>query len=452
MEQNKQSAEFNRMTVLNFRMMDATTLQALASDLSLALTPTALFHTQQYFAMREGRDPTVGELRFLNALARTLYHSPYSIRMAAASGDEELSRALLDLSHKRASLFATPDPTLLEALGTAGEFLQHSGVFPYTDLFYADTAGGLAAACRAQTLTLVAELAHTSAAILRQPPQIPPSHGMLLLLSPGGERPFATEISLFLAHVRELAITPIALIGAEGILPHLLSFGGVALDLAAIEGYDPTRAPSQLLGLGEGKLLLLCEEKDIAALRGAPPQLATIGALTHSGRLQLREGLTLPVSMELAFLQYFGAQRPFSPELKRPEKLNPSLAFAQNADELLLGAEIEGDAESALLLFATKAFEKGAALDRAVFSTALLLPAEPTPDILNTAFSQLAGFHRACCELTLPSVHNRLILDGTLSSPVLAVWLAAAKVAPREGVATPQDWESARQLFFGKAD
>ena len=64
MNHDRNTEQFTRQTVLNFRFFDEKALSALAADLSLSLAPQQLLLCRDHFLMREHRDPTVGELRF----------------------------------------------------------------------------------------------------------------------------------------------------------------------------------------------------------------------------------------------------------------------------------------------------------------------------------------------------------------------------------------------------
>ena len=62
-------AEKTRQTVFNFCLFDENALSALKSDLALSLPIEALLLCRDHFRFFERRDPTVGDLRFLDALA-----------------------------------------------------------------------------------------------------------------------------------------------------------------------------------------------------------------------------------------------------------------------------------------------------------------------------------------------------------------------------------------------
>ena len=70
MNEERNTAEFTRQTVLNFRFLDAKAMGALRADLGLALSDAALYLCREHFRLQEGRDPTVRELLFLSAYTR----------------------------------------------------------------------------------------------------------------------------------------------------------------------------------------------------------------------------------------------------------------------------------------------------------------------------------------------------------------------------------------------
>ena len=444
---DRNTAEFYRMTVTNFRSLDPQTFSAIKGDLGLCLTLDALQYICRYYAAREGRDPTVGELCFLDALAQTLCSMPDALRIKDVSGEENATRSFRDILRKREQLASSNAPTLPELMDTLPRYLARSGFTAANDRVYCATSAELATRCQGTPPTLVLELAHTAAALLPTPKPTYLEKTVLALLAPTGNAPFSTEIAQLLCAPEASYLSALALTGAEGILPHLLKCNGVQLDTAKLQGFDPDKGPAMLTKLGTNALLLCIAPQALPALLAYTPALTPLGTLTQSNRLQLHHGVQPILSLEMPLLR----------SLKKPHELTltitpdvaatlPTPSLVQNSDTLLIGLELESNAAEGLAALAGAAYQNGADLRHCTLCEVLELPFG-NAKALPLALSLLLGAHRAAAELLLP-MGDRRILCTQSNTPRLSLFLTAPRREART-VEIPHDFAAARALYYG---
>ena len=443
---DRQSAEFNRLTVRDFPLLGPNDLQAVAADLELTLPLPALVRCQHAFGVRERRDPTVGELRFLGAVAKLWRTLPTSAYIGEIDAGEEEVRVWRDICRKRAELCDDALPTLADVMDVAPRYLARAG-FPAEEkrLFCgrtAETAANAAAPEIALTLGAV------TAAVADRPAPSAFPRAALLLLSPTGNAPFADEIRAFFTALPDLPLTPLALPGAEGMLPHLLRPDGVTLDTAAIPGFDAAKGPAGLAEVGRDALLLAAPEGALGTLFASGAPLSLIGTTAPTGRMQIRHGVETTLSLDLSLIRSMQIMHTVTLTPAYAPEIAPSApVFAETADKLLGGTAVEGEAEAAVLALATEAFRRGADLTRATLTAALETPIGHTG--ADRALRLSMGLHRAVAELTLPVAAPRL-LSTAGGTPRLSVFLCAPKGPARGEIAAPADFVEARTLFYGE--
>ena len=447
-EQSRDTAAFYTLTVNHFRLFSPIDLQRLCADLQLSLTPATLARIQYVFRTRELRDPTTGELCFLSALARLFYKMPGSARLCVQQGSPEHLRIFRDLFAKWDALGECTAPTLPEAMDVTSRYLARAGIRARANGLYCGRATELAALSQGAFPSLALELSHTAAALTDASVPNIPQNGMLLLLSPTNKAAFADEIAAFLQANRDKQLIPLATPEQEGLFPHLLRFGGVILDSAAIPRFDPDKGPASLLKRGKGTFLFLAPQGAVSALFATGAPLSLIGTLAPTGKLQIHHGAQNLLSLDLSLLR--SMQGMHDAALHLPATTEQSFSdpkFTENADTLLCGTEITSGAEQALLSLCTEAARHGADLSRATLTAALELPLDAGTETLCAALPLLLGYHRAAAELALPAVHHRQILVSE-KTPRLSVFLCAPKGAARD-LELPCDWQTARKTFFG---
>jgi hypothetical protein len=445
---DRNTAEFHRMTVTNFCLLDAATLEAIKADLGLCLTLDALCYIQQHYASRERHDPTVGELCFLDALARNLCSTPGSIRIKDVTGDRDSVRSFRDIQSKREQLRDPPSPTLPELMDTLPRYLARSGFPRANDNLLCATSAELAMRCNGIPPKLVLELTHTAAALLPAPKPSYLAKTVLAMLSPTGDAAFADEIAQLLSLPEAAYLSPMALPGAEGILPHLLKCSGIQLDTAKLAGFDPDKGPAMLTGIGEGSLLLCIAPEALPALLSHAPALTPLGTLTQTNRLQLHHGAQPLLSLELPFLRSLKKTRECALAVPTDAPCAiPAPALVQTADTLLIGLALEGNATQALASLAGIAYQNGADLCHSTLGIVLELPFGNTATVLARALSLLLGAHRSAAELLLPAGCQRILCTHS-DVPRLSLFLTAPKTKARTAD-IPTDFDAARALYYG---
>lgn len=445
---DRQSAEFNRLTVRNFPLLGPNDLQAVSADLELTLPLPALVRCQHAFGVRERRDPTVGELRFLGAVAKLWRTLPTSAYIGEIDAGEEETRVWRDICRKRAELCDDALPTLADVMEVAPRYLARAG-FPAEEkrLFCgrtAETAANAAGAAPEIALTL----GDLTAAVADRP--APPAfpRAALLLLSPTGNAPFADEIRAFFAAYPDLPLTPLALPAAEGLLPHLIRLSGVMLDTAAIPGSDAAKGPAGLTEVGRDALLFLAPEGALGALFASGAPLSLIGTTAPTGRMQVRHGVETTLSLDLSLIRSMQIMHTVTIAPANAPEIAPSApVFAETDGKLLGGTIAGGEAEKAVLTLAAQAYRRGADLTHATLTAALETPIGHAG--ADRALRLAMGLHRAVAELTLPVAAPRL-LSTSDGAPRLTVFLCAPKGPAREGAALPADFAEARALFYGQ--
>ena len=120
-----------RQTVCNFCLFDENALAALKNDLSLSLPIEALHLCRDHFRIFERRDPTVGDLYFLDAISTLWQDLPdTAVIDPPVFADAKDARVLADILHKAEAL--PPDPHHLPFLmDVAGRYLSRCGITPH---------------------------------------------------------------------------------------------------------------------------------------------------------------------------------------------------------------------------------------------------------------------------------------------------------------------------------
>lgn len=425
-----------RFVANGFRSLAPDLLQAFFKDLSLtALTPH-MARVQTYFQKEEKRDPFLDELRFLNRAAIVLSLSPDKTRVRALSASEERSRAYRDLLRQWSALGECEAPSLEDLLNTSTRYLARAGITPCGTLF-ADVKTGFSQNAKEKALSL--SLTGTVASLQKKDGAALPAHAALLFLPMAKE-----ELSPFLEENGRYGVTPIALVGKEGVLPHLLKTNGVTLDVTAAE--DATEEiPSTIATNG---LLFAAPEAALPTLFATQHPIRLLGTLSQTGKLFAVRGGIVQTAPTLDFLRSLTTES--YKEITCTEQFSslPAPLFVSNDETILGGIECEANADLALLSLAVAAVREGADLSRCTLCALLEYPEGESDTSLGDAAALALGWHRATSELTLPSARNA-VLSTAVEKVRLSLFLAAKKGEPRE-IVTPTDWQAARDIFFAK--
>lgn len=459
MDQNRNTADFTRQTVLNFRFLDPNSLAALRADLGLKLPPALLLRCREHFRLREGRDPTVGELRFLDAYVSVWRTLPGAVAIADAQGSEEDRRVLADLKRKCDTLEKEGvrlSHTVTNLVEVCGRYLARSGIPPYHRDLRCGHSAELAALCPADTKAPVIECIDTAATLLKEDAAQQVPYPVPVLLLPTGREPFAMETARFFATHRGWGLKPVAAPLDEGLFPHLAAFSnGLFLDASIYRSYDPVRGAASLLPLGCRCLLFLAPHQALPQLFAEGAPIAPCGALNGSRRLVIGHGSETLLSLSFELLQDLRYAREVTPILPARNEQIQAKKITEQSGTLLGGVTCTGGCAHAVLTLLGEAAAKGIDLRRITLSSALELPAAQE-DGAAGALPHVLDLHRVCAELSLPSCNHRQLLRADLAEPRMTVFLAAEHGAPREAdfaaawqaAADARDYAAMRALLY----
>ena len=452
---------FNRQTVLNFRFFDDLALSALSKELSLSLPPTTLQFCRNHFRMREGRDPMVGELQYIDLLFRLLRKMPGAPVIGSIEGNEEAIRAFRDLCHKDAILAGdslSVSCNLPRLMGTAGKYMERCGLSAYHTALVCGHSAELAALAAGAPVSLALELDGVSAMLAPSTEKPRPEANILLLLSPTGNAPFAVEVSRFLSQHRHCGLSPLAAPNDEGIFPHLLTLeAGITLDTASLFPTAPD--PASLLTVGKNALLLLAPEAVLPQLLSDTPALAVCGRLGSGRWLQIRHGPAVSLSVSMDLLRALRLPRIMTPTLSRLAPQRVAFATATCDTAYLGGVTVTGSCARDLLDLIGTLAAQGADLTRATMTAVLEIPPiRADGQAIAQSLPALLEYHRIAAELSLPTCHHRQLLREHISSPRLSVFVAAERGAARnegfmqfwEDAAKRQDFALLRTALYSK--
>ena len=433
MENTRFTAEFCGKTVLGFCRFPESSLTPLAADLSLTLSKAGLLHCQQYFLTEALRDPTVGELKFIAALAMRMNDLPEALVLDGLSFDNEGdARVFADVMRQREALGLNGALTLTDILYTVTEYLARGGrrvQSHATSRLYVGEAAYIAA--RANTACPKLQLGNAGAALLPPAPQHSQRAGdVILALSAQEDGTLADTVDGFFSRFGDFSSTPFALIGPEGLGPHLAHLRvGAELDLMPLSDFDASRGAPALLDALKNTLLLTCPPDTALSLlrEGAP--LALIGRLTAGDTLAVRYGMQPLLSLSRKFLATFRATRHVSVTVPAYEKapLADAPLLCEDNDTLLCGIALDNAPEKALCNLLEAAFERGCSFESARLGGVLSLPLGASESAFGKAVSLMLPLHRFAAELALPTEHLRVITAEKGSAPSLTLFLAAPK-------------------------
>ncbi|MBQ8357323.1 MAG: hypothetical protein IJX39_05880 [Clostridia bacterium] len=455
------AAEFTRQTVVNFRLFDDHTLMSLARDLGLSRLQEGnrMPRCRDHFRMREGRDPTVGELRFLDALAALWAKMPGAAVIQGIDSTPEDTRILNDIIHKENSLLesgAAITHNLPGLMDLAGRYLARCGVLPYHEHFVCGHPAELAARCEGAIPTSAIRLESTAAMLTDAPASPSPLARNLLLLFPTGNAPFRLEAARFFGLHRSLGLCPVAAPKDEGLLPHLLGLGGVIFDISALADYRPDVGAASCLTLGRDGILFLAPDEALPHLFTANAPLVLCGGVTGDQRLLIRRGNEVVLSLWndlLTALRYTHASH-FSLPSRHERQIDRTIGAS--AASLLGGVTAAGGCVSSAIGLIGEMARQGADLSRATVTAVLEMPPVGANDReVAEALPLILDYHRIICEFALPTCNHRQLMREDIASPQLSVFIAAKSGAPRDEAftaawqtaANAQDFSALRRLL-----
>ena len=457
MNYNAYEAEKSRQTVFNFGIFDGNALTALKRDLSLSLSPEAMLLCRDHFRIWERRDPTVGDLRFLDALSALWQDLPDTAAIDAPTFEvSEDSRVYSDMLRKADAL--SPAPHHLPFLmNVAGQYLSRCGMPPHHEHLRCSHTTELAALYCSTSPALSLTLDGVAATLTPAPEASSIPHKAICLLFPTGNAPFANEAARFFASHRAIGLTPIAAPLDEGIFPHLLKLGGSNLDVSAFADYRPDIGAASLLPFGKNTVLFLAPEAALPHLYAERVPFVCCGMQSGIECLQIHRGGELLLSLSTRLLHALRPCRSVCPTVGAHNEREAARALGASDKTVLGGITATGGCEQTLLSLIGELAERGADLSHATATAVLELP--PMQDahaVVSGALPLVLDYHRVLSELALPSHHHKQIVRNELTEPKLSVFIAAdqqAKVdadfaAKWHSAAVARDFSTLRALLY----
>lgn len=425
------------VTVEKFCLMSEEQWDALASEHVLTALRPHFAHLAHHYRFFEHRDPTFLELHFLCALADTLSHDPRALHVASLSGDAAQLRVFSDVCRMRQTLLTKDAPTLAELMQASSAYLARAGITPHCADLVAlpHVHAALHPAFGADALTT----SHASATRTAKCATRIPSVGVLLAFTPSDGADIAASYAAFVAEYRALGITPIAPVGCEGILPHLLRSGGAILDLPSATELAACLFPHTLL--------LAAPEGALPALFAKALPITLLGKLTPNGMLRVLCGGTLQLSLPLSLLRTLRAERYLSLHTVADTGTYEAPVLQEGTNTLLGGISATGDVENAVLALVREMARVGGDFTHGTASPVLMCPTYATDDVIARTIPLLLGWHRAAAELSLPAL-PATVFPCDVQAPTFSLFLATKKGEARH-IELGANWQSARNALYG---
>lgn len=423
----EQNMGFTRQTVQNFRFFDANSMEALATDLTLPLSVKELLFCRDHFRMREGRDPTVGELQFLGSFATLWRQNPASVAVEAITGTEEAMRVFADIQRMRLPFTetnSTPD-VLMEA---AGRYLERGGITPYHPNLCCGATADMAARAAGQHPSLALDVGAVSAMLAPPPIQQDPRAWMLVLLLPTGNDPFPVEVARFFANHWGFGLSAPMAIGAEGVLTQLLQSGqGFSFDLAPFARDFAVNSLADALSIGQNAVLFRAPDEVLPRLFAEGSPIAVCGMLNGSGRAEIRRGSEICLSLSPEIFTMLKSVKSIRVPLSEQHEEQTGRGFALSGHSLLAGVAARGGCSAALLSVLGEVAAKGGDMNRATLTAVLEFPPQKQDAAINSALPLILDYHRICAELALPGCAHRMEVRQNCEKPTLTVFVCAER-------------------------
>lgn len=450
-------AKKNRQTVFNFCLFDTNALAALKTDLSLSMPPEAMLLCRDHFRIWERRDPTVGDLLFLDALSSLWQDLPDTAVVDSPTFEvSEDSRVFSDILRKADVL--SPAPHDLSCLmNTAGQYLSRCGITPHHKDLHCTHVSELAALYNSHSPALSLVLDGVAATLTPAPAASPVVKKAVCLLFPTGNAPFADEAARFFTAHRDLGLSPVAAPLDEGLFPHLLKLGGLSLDVSFFTDYRPDIGAASLLSLGNGTVLFLAPDAALPRLFAENTPFVCCGTLNGSEWLQIHRNGELLLSVSERLLHALRPCRRANPAVGAHNEKEIAHALTASGDTIFGGVTAAGGCEQTLLTLIGSMAERGADLSRATATAVLELPPMQNADaVLAEALPLVLDYHRILTELALPACHHRQLVRKSLTAPRISVFIAAERqntevgdlAAKWSSCAASRDFAALRALLY----
>ncbi|MBQ2774162.1 MAG: hypothetical protein IJF45_07485 [Clostridia bacterium] len=428
MEENfRFTAAFGANIVTGFHLLDNSGLERLKNDLKLSISPAGLAFAKRHFTA-ERRDPLVGELRFLSALAQSANRYTTPLLTNLHIEDESNARIWQDICRQRTVLSKNEAPTLPSVMQTATDYRARAGRMAYHKNLYCAPDEIAAAACRGSTPDLALSIGGISAALMPNVTGATPRAGQFLLaLSAEVGLSLSCTVAHFLKTHSAFSPIPLAAIGGEGLGVHLSALPlGVELDVTSLAGYDKEQDAAGLVGACPNTVIFAVNQTAVSPLLMSGAPVTLVGKLQGGERIVLKNGVRMLLSFPKAFLTAWQGKRQVAPTVPpsvvRDEPIK--VTFAENKTQFLAGVCAEHSVLPSLLRLLRTVFLAGGDLKKASLAATLTLPQSAEGE----ALSLLLPYHRFVSELSLPvASYHITVREG--NAPALTVFLAAKKKA-----------------------
>lgn len=452
------TAAFCANTVRGFCMLNDMQLQNLKADLSLTLSPAGLSFCQRHFRA-EHRDPTVGELRFLGALAGRVHAHFSALQLTDLHFENpDDARIWQDICRQRAALDRRTPPTLFDVMGTASDYLSRAGRVAYHSTLYCAPAAITAAACHGITPDLALDVCGISAALLPKAKAEAPRAGQFLLALTKEEGcSLACTLTRFLQAYSALSPIPVAVIGEEGLGMHLSRLPlGAEFDVLSLPDFDKEQDTAQFVNACRNTVLLAAKEAAVRSLIACGAPVRLVGKLQANARIVLKNGIQALLNFPQKFLAAWHGARQMALSVPRASTNadTPEVMLTESEKDLLAGVRIGDSVLVGLFSLLRTAFLAGGSMRRASLTATLSLPAGSEHE----ALSLLLPYHRFAAELALPAAAHHITVKES-ERPTLTVFLATEKQSkPNEqnclalaDALASGDFEAVRQVIYSTA-
>lgn len=405
-------------------------LAVLKRDLSLSLSIAGLQLCQKQFAA-ELRDPSVGELRFLDVLSRSLASQPQNTRLAELYFSQKSdARIWQDICRCHDNTAENSAPTLASAARTSALILTKAGRLPGIPQLHADQAVNMALHTFGISTPLSLQIGDAAAVLTAEKVIYPPAATgqILLALSADRNASLAATVTRFQHTYAALFPIPLAAIGAEGLGVHLSSFPcGVEFDLCSCADPNLDDPASLATCLAHTVIFAVPQQYAHYILTGGAP-VRLVGRLVAGDRIIFRDARSVHVQLSRRFLCMWQSCRTLS--LRIPKRFSNTNSagtlITANDSHLLVGTCAKGNnVTHALMKLLARVFLSGACMETATLAAILTIPQGHEA----RALGMLLEWHRFTAELALPTADIKLQNVATDTDITLTVFGAAEKAA-----------------------
>lgn len=455
MDQNDRfNGAFYQSHIKGFCTLQGEGLALLKDDLSLQMGENILRFLQRYFAQREHREPTVGELLFLDEYTAAARFAPDTVLLSPKIDDPALQRCHQDVLRQRAALGEKKTPDLAALLNTCGRYLSRAGIPPREERFL--LGDNLDLYCENPPVISVKTAACSAAHLAESPKPKAAPEGIILSLRAAPERTLSETTLRFFALFEKYNPCLLATVGGEGLAPHLRRLPvGILLDVQPLAGYDPDASLWQAMLLLRDTVLITVPREAVPLILQSGAPATPVGSVMTERRVVIRAGASQLLSLSLAMLGQLHSTKPLPLTVKplSGDAVKPSISLQQ--DLLMAAVSVTAGVLPSCLSMLYSALSQGAKARTMTLCAALSLSAQPTTAALADATALALDIHRFCAALSIPSTGSRVLAAGS-DTPTLTVFLWARRgdspdeerLAALRGALAAGDFAALREALY----